>query len=87
VASEPFISWTDFPSEAVGRTGSVAYEVDVSTGGWPTQCRVIESSRVEVLDRRTCELAMARQRFLPAVDGAGQPRAGSYRGHVTWRGG
>ncbi len=86
ITSGGYISYTDYPSEANGRSGTVRYEMDVSAGGMPTGCRILESSGVEVLDTTTCALAMERARYLPSIDEAGNRRAATHQSLVRWQG-
>ena len=77
----------DYPAEALrnGLQGTVEYQVDVSEVGVARACRVTGSGGSAVLDQRTCQLVMARGIFIPASDGQGGRRAGTYQGRLTWR--
>jgi TonB family protein len=81
------ISADDYPSDAVNNhvQGAVDYEAVVSQGGVVYGCHVVGSSGSESLDRRTCQLVMTRVTFIPASDGQGGRRAGTYNGRITWR--
>jgi TonB family protein len=81
------LSAGDYPAEAVrnGLQGAVDFEVDVSEVGIARACRIVGSGGSAVLDRRTCELVMTRAIFIPASDGQGGRRAGTYEGRLTWR--
>jgi TonB family protein len=81
------LSSDDYPAEAVraGLQGTVDYDVDVSETGVARACRVVATGGSAVLDRRTCQLVMARAIFIPASDGQGGRRAGTFNGRLTWR--
>jgi protein TonB len=67
----------DFPippggrESRVGRAVIVALTVDID--GVPSGCRVYRSSGLPETDQRTCELALQRLRFRPAMDALGRP--------------
>lgn len=81
------LSANDYPAEAVRNRleGAVDYEVDVSEVGIARACRVVATSGSAVLDQRTCALVMTRAIFIPASDGHGGRRAGTFNGRLTWR--
>jgi TonB family protein len=78
---------SDYPAEAVRNhhEGSVDYEADVSEAGVARACRVAGTSGSAALDQRTCALVMERAIFIPASDGHGGRRAGTFNGRITWR--
>ncbi|MEA3012656.1 MAG: hypothetical protein QOD42_1201 [Sphingomonadales bacterium] len=81
------LSADDYPAEAIrnGLQGSVDYAVDVSEVGVARACRIVGSGGSAVLDQRTCALVMERGIFIPASDGRGGRRAGTFNGRLTWR--
>jgi hypothetical protein len=81
------ISADDYPRDAIAHhvRGAVDYVAVVSQGGVVYGCRIVGSSGSESLDRRTCELVTTRVAFIPASDGQGGRRAGTYNGRITWR--
>ncbi|MEL7196918.1 MAG: energy transducer TonB [Pseudomonadota bacterium] len=76
----------DYPPQAwkEGQVGSVRFELAVDATGKPTQCTILESSESELLDAKTCEIAMARAEFEPALDVDGNPVAGVHRDYQVW---
>lgn len=72
--------------ERSGSTGEgVAYfELTVSPAGDIEQCRIIESSGFDILDRLTCSLISHRGHFRPALDETGQPVASTWINRVRW---
>ena len=48
-------------------------------------CRIQESSGTDALDKKTCEIALARGRFQPATDSKGQPTASEYPISIRWQ--
>lgn len=76
-----------YPAAArrAGAQGRVSVSVDVGTNGRVAACRVTASSGSEDLDAATCRLATRNGRFVPALDGAGQPVAATYAlRNVRW---
>lgn len=85
---QPLATWVsdaDYPPGAVqrGAAGAVGFTLDIDAGGVPTHCTVTEPADPE-LDQRTCEIFMARARFQPALDSAGQPVGGSISSRMRW---
>ena len=70
-------SAADYPVPPGGRQTrigkSVTIAVTVGTDGMPKACRIHHGSGLPETDARTCELAMARFRFRPAMTAAGEP--------------
>ena len=82
-------SWftpNDYPQQAMrsGLTGSVTFDVDVDASGKPTACRVIASSGHQVLDQATCDLVLARGKFVAASGPDGKAIAGHYSNRAVW---
>lgn len=76
----------DFPKASRdARIGKeVIVELDVSTAGRATACRVIAPSGVPEADAIVCRLAVERFRFKPRTDGLGNPQPGKYRWRQRW---
>jgi TonB family protein len=74
------LSSRDYPSVAFSRnqTGRVRTLLKVGATGTVIGCRVIESSGAPLIDKRTCDIFLARIRFKPALDKTGRPVASSY---------
>ena len=81
-----YLSIADYPSEAIsrGESGTVEFDVHVSENGLPLRCTVTSSSRSALLDRRSCDIVMARLVFIPASDGAGGRRSGVLHSRIRW---
>jgi protein TonB len=62
----------------------VVIALTVGTDGRPSACRVVRASRDPEADAITCRLAMARFRFRPATDAAGQPVIATYGWQQRW---
>lgn len=79
-------STRDYPSagraQRLGR--SVVIAVTVGADGRPVACRIARPSGNAEADRITCELAMDRFRFRPAIDRAGNPIASVYGWEQRW---
>ena len=76
----------DYPRETRDlRNGqSVAIDIRVGVDGSPTGCRVVRSSPDPAADQITCELAMQRFRFKPAMDPDGDPVVSTFRWYQRW---
>lgn len=70
-------SAADYPVPPGGRQErigkSVTIAITVGTDGLPKACRIHRASGLAETDARTCELAMVRFRFRPAMNAAGDP--------------
>lgn len=78
----------DYPSMALRHEeqGGVRARLTVGPDGRVTQCEIAESSGSEHLDSATCDVLIARARFEPGVDEAGEPVSGTYvTPTVEWR--
>lgn len=76
----------DFPKASRdARIGKeVIVELDVSTAGRATACRVVSPSGVPEADAIVCRLAVERFRFKPRTDGMGNPQPGKFRWRQRW---
>lgn len=76
----------DYPRETRDlRNGqSVAIDIRVGVDGMPTGCRVVRPSPDPQADRITCDLAMQRFRFKPAMDPDGNPVVSTFRWYQRW---
>jgi TonB family protein len=65
----------DTPAEAIarGETGATKVELEVSTTGEVSGCKVVESSGSQLLDDGTCATAKLHGRFQPQLDASGKP--------------
>ena len=62
----------------------VIVALTVGKDGRPSACRIVRASRDPQADAITCQLALARFRFRPATDAAGQPVASEYGWQQRW---
>lgn len=78
---------SDYPRADLNQKneGTTTFLLSVGTDGAVTGCRIIGSSGFSSLDKRACELLMARAAFEPAKDGDGQPAASFYVNKVRWQ--
>jgi protein TonB len=77
----------DYPPEALdnGWQGDAHVDLTIGTNGHAIACKVTQSSGHQVLDDATCRIFMARARFQPAQDQAGNPIESHYQSHLNWR--
>lgn len=82
-----FFGSNSYPDEArdAGQEGAVRALLQVAATGRVTDCRVVQSSGSQALDRRTCEIAVEKVRFDPARDSRGMAIGSTYRLAVRWQ--
>lgn len=76
----------DYPVSAMReeRSGAVRYDVTVGADGLVAGCQASGPPNSADLEIATCDAILARARFNPATDAAGNPVAGEYSGTITW---
>jgi TonB family protein len=86
IAPGSWFSADSYPPEAArkGIEGSVRFEVEVDATGKPTACRIVKSSKSDILDQTTCQIVMANARFIPGALN-GKPVAGTFQTNASWR--
>ena len=65
--------------------GRVTINVKTDLNGHAFDCRVVESSGHDILDRATCEQVEQLAHFNPALDQQGNPVIGSFTTSVNWK--
>ncbi|WP_397603934.1 energy transducer TonB [Sphingorhabdus sp.] len=78
---------SDFPQKALAekRQGIVKIELAISSVGAVAACKILESSRHADLDAKSCEIALNKAKFGPALDFSGQPTPGRVQTEFNWR--
>lgn len=66
-------------------TQVLEFSVEVGVDGVPTGCTLSRKFRSPSVSRQLCDIIVRRSRFEPAVDGAGNPVGGTYRGRIDFR--
>lgn len=86
IAPGSWFAADSYPAEAArkGVEGSVRFEVNVDATGKPTSCRIVKSSNSDLLDQATCQIVMAKGRFIPGARN-GKPVADTYQTNTVWR--
>lgn len=81
------VTQDDYPAESLrkGEQGTVRVRLDVTPEGRAGACTVTASSGYANLDAATCRVLVARSRFSPARDAAGNPTSDTVTTSVTWR--
>lgn len=76
----------DYPRDAVAAhaQGVVEFRFTILTNGRIADCAVTRSSGNRSLDRATCDLALQRFRFRPALNSSGQPVPEVGYGEQEW---
>lgn len=82
-----WVSTDDYPGNLLsdGIHGTVAFKIKVGTDGKPVDCVVLESSKIEALDKLSCQLVVQRARFKPAIGSDGQPAVAPYINRIRWQ--
>jgi TonB family protein len=77
---------TDYPDEAIRREaqGRATVKLNIEADGRATSCDVLTSAGHWALDKQTCDVALKRGRFTPALDSAGKPIAAPYVLSIRW---
>ena len=77
---------SDFPQMALAekRQGNVKIELAISSVGAVAACKILESSRHADLDAKSCEIALNKAKFGPALDYSGQPTPGRVQLELNW---
>jgi TonB family protein len=78
---------SDYPTAALrtATQGRVIVRLAVTAAGRATECTTVATSGNSAIDTTTCRVILARGRFRPALDAAGQPVAVRIISTVTWR--
>ncbi|GEM_PF-1814645 len=88
-ASNPreWVSDADYPKGqlATGAQGTTDVRLFIDVTGLPVRCDILESSGHAALDSRTCDLLMARGRFIPGRDAQGNLASATFRQSVRWQ--
>ena len=76
----------DYPNDASrsGQQGEVAVLTFIEADGRVSECHVIESSKVQSLDLKTCSVLKARGRYEPARDSKGEAMRAPFSTRVRW---
>jgi protein TonB len=81
-----FISVRDYPREALRHRaeGRVEFEVETTTEGRVSDCRILYSSGHALLDDRTCAIMRERARIAPRRDVEGRPATSRIHAAYNW---
>ena len=76
----------DYPAKALRehKEGTTVISVTVDVTGRAKNCVVTKSSGSDDLDAESCRIFVARGRFTPAKNKAGEPIEGSATGTIRW---
>jgi hypothetical protein len=66
-------------------TQVLEFSIAVGADGTPTGCTLARKFRSPSVSRQLCDILVRRSRFQPAVDAAGNPVSGTYRGSIDFR--
>lgn len=81
-----WFSQDDYPSEAMRREeeGIVMVRLKIDPHGAPRACAIVSSSASIILDNASCDVAMRRDRFVPARGADGEAVSGSWTKEIKW---
>jgi len=76
-----------YPREELkqGRQGRVAAVININRKGKPTGCSIIRTSGYAGLDQATCDFALRKIRFEPALDFYGKPVSSKDVFEMNWK--
>ena len=82
-----FVMNNDYPMSALRRSaqGTVVFRLDLDRTGRVTDCRVLESSGHDSLDRTSCRVMRERARLEPALGHDGSAIPATFVGVIRWR--
>jgi TonB family protein len=82
-----WVSSDDYPTSALrsGKSGAVAFTLDINKWGSVADCSITASSGDADLDEATCRNVAIRARFYPATDKDAKSIAGKYSNRVRWQ--
>lgn len=66
-------------------TQVLEFTLAIGPDGAPTGCSLSRRFRSPSVERQLCDVLMRRSRFQPALDAAGNPTTGTYRGRIDFR--
>ena len=81
-----WVSYNDYPSEALRReiSGTVVMALSLNPSGRVENCRVVVSSKADVLDRRSCEVLSERAKYSPALSTNGSAVRSTVIERIRW---
>ncbi|MCW2390619.1 energy transducer TonB [Sphingobium sp. B11D3A] len=68
-----------------GWEGATIIHFTVDETGQPFDCRLVESSGHDVLDKASCVMITTRARYTPARDALGQPVISGFNQRIRWQ--
>lgn len=81
-----WIKSDDYPPGAVlrGEQGLIVSSLGVDATGVPRTCRIVGGAETAILGDATCKILLARAKFVPAKDAAGNPIASEFEARFRW---
>ncbi|WBY09007.1 TonB family protein [Sphingomonas sp. 7/4-4] len=81
-----WVTSADYPPKAVAKrkSGKVHFTLTIDTTGKPDSCHITWTSGFAELDQYSCALLLARARFSPARDAAGNPIRATFSSKFGW---
>lgn len=70
---------------SVGQKATVMVRATVDTAGRVTDCAIVQSSGIGVLDQAACDGMRRFAVFTPALDVAGEPTTGTWATKITYK--
>jgi TonB family protein len=86
ISDKHWVEPSDYPQSALknGNSGYVGFSLLIGPDGKPDRCLITAPVRSVELNRSTCQLAMRRARFKPAMDGDARAAFAILRGTTAW---
>lgn len=83
-APDSWITPRDYPDKANDRDETVEVSLRVGADGRVAECWLRRRAQFQMFNDLTCQLLVARARFRPARNAAGDAVTGDYRYSVRW---
>jgi hypothetical protein len=84
---QPMFRPEDYPRDALmsGGMGTTRFLLLIDEEGRVSDCMLLETSGMAILDSRSCGIVVERGRFIPAVGTDGKPTKTADERRVSWR--
>ena len=82
-----WVTSNDYPTEALrrGAVGTVVVFLTLNADGKVDRCRVVRSSKSQILDRKSCEVLTTRAHYVPMRDANANPIPSTVIERIRWR--
>lgn len=85
ISPERWFSTIDLAEAAGGKSTTTTFDVSIDDEGRAVGCEIVIRSGVEAIDKRLCLAVVAKARFSPAKDIAGNRVPAVIRERLVWK--